>query len=105
MSTKKNVPAKISDKPTFDELYFRDEEVIKKEVKHKESKEGKRVQLFNDLNQIRLRITKLSNEYRASLVDPTKNSIDLKIDLLSAEKEMEIGKAIYNELFPEEKFV
>ncbi len=90
---------------TFDNLFDQDEKEVAKQVKYTQCKEGKKMQLVSQINNIRMQLMKREIDYKKSLTDPLVNSIDIRIDIMSLEREMSIAKDIYNQLFPNEKFI
>ncbi len=99
------VAKKTQSQESFDTLFNKDEKQVAREIKYSEHKEGKKMQLLAQLNQIRMKSMKAQNEYKKSLIDPMANSIELQIEIMSLDREFEIGKNIFSQLFPDEKFL
>ncbi len=87
---------------SFDEMYNRDEKEVDRENKHHMAKNGKKLQLFARINDLKMRITKGEVALAQSLTDPTKDSVELKIELKCMNEELLIAQGLYVELFPEE---
>lgn len=84
----------------FDELFNQDDKEVDKKIKYHNNRKGKEVQLLARINQIQMRISKAQTDYRKSLVDPTKDSIELAIEIKALGEEQKIAEGVYRQLFP-----
>lgn len=98
---KKNNPVNenVFQTGSFDDLAAIDKDDFKAAAEAGNKKEQKRLQLAGKLSDITGRLAQKQKEYKLSLLDSSKDSGALKIDLECLQKEQKINMDIYTQLF------
>lgn len=87
---------------SFNEIMNLDEKELNKQMSFDQKKLGKRTQLQAKIIDCTNKKAKVEQQFRMSLVDPTLDSVELKLEMDCFDKEMEVAFQILNQLFPDE---
>lgn len=83
----------------FDELYSQDDKEVDKKIAYHNKRKGKEVQLLSKVNHIQMCIAETQTSFRKSLVDPTKDSVRLALEIECLQKELTIAEGLLRQLF------
>lgn len=87
---------------SFEQIMNLDEKELNKQMSFDQKKNGKKSQLQAKVIDLTNRIGKCQTKFKLSLIDPTIDSVEIKVEIDCLEKEREIALSILQQLFPNE---
>lgn len=101
-SKKGNALAKVNDitSMSFDQIMQLDEKELNKQMSYEQKMIGKKSQLMAKITDLTLKKTKAQQRFKTSLVDPTLDSVELKLEIDCFDKEIQVATELMHQLFP-----
>lgn len=87
---------------SFADIMQLDEKELNKQMTYDQKMIGKRSQLMAKITDLTLKKTKVEQRFKTSLVDPTLDSVELKLEMDCMDKEIQIALGLMQQLFPED---
>lgn len=105
MSTEKTKKAKPFSfaGASFDDIINQDEKELSKKMSNDKKRKGKMIQMTGKINDLHMRISAAETEFEKSLTDPTKDSVELGIQIKCDREELAFAIELFGQLFPKNK--
>jgi hypothetical protein len=88
---------------TFEDIISQDDKELKNQISKEQKMKGKMIQLTGKVNELNMRIMRSETEFNQSLVDPTKDSVEIGIQIKCDKEELAFAIQLFNQLFPKQK--
>lgn len=85
---------------SFEEIMGLDEKELNKQMSYQQKMIGKKSQLQAKVIDLTMKKEKAEQKFKTSLVDPTIDSVELRLEIDCLEKEIQVAKMLMNQLFP-----
>lgn len=88
---------------SFEDIINQDDKDLNKQISNDQKRQGKMIQLTGKINELNMRIMKSETEFQKSLTDPTKDSIEMGIQIKCDREELAFAIELFGQLFPKQK--
>ncbi len=101
-TSKKAKPFDFS-KATFEDIISQDDKDLNKQISNDQKRQGKMIQMTGKISDLNMRIMKAEAEFSKSMTDPTKDSVELGIQIKCDREELAFAIELFGQLFPKQK--
>lgn len=88
---------------SYDDMSEMDEKELNAQADKDANRAAKKMQLVAKINQKQSEITKLTKNLVKSYLDPTQDTVDIKLNIRLCQEELQVAKEIFLQLFPGDK--
>jgi hypothetical protein len=88
---------------SFEDIINQDEKDLNKKISNDQKRQGKMIQMTGKINELHMRIMKSETEFQKSMTDPTKDSVEIGIQIKCDREELAFAVELFGQLFPKNK--
>ncbi len=90
-------------KATFEDIINQDDKDLNKQISNDQKRQGKMIQMTGKISDLNMRIMKAEAEFNKSLTDPTKDTVEIGIQIKCDKEELAFAIELFGQLFPKQK--